>query len=241
MSLRELDEDYVRQHLEVRPGPYVLLSVSDTGCGMDEQTKARIFEPFFTTKEVGNGTGLGLSTVYGIIKQSGGHIEVESASGCGTTFRIFLPLTDQAEPADATAESLFSRPSGTETVLLVEDEPAVCALGRMALESGGYTVLTAEGPKEALSLAQQHSETIHLLITDVVMPQMNGRELAERLVQSRPELRVLNVTRSADDAVLRHGILAEKSMLLSKPFSVSMFLQKVREVLGMASQGVLST
>ncbi len=231
---RDLDEAYARQQLEVRPGSYVLLSVSDTGCGMDEKTRARIFEPFFTTKEIGKGTGLGLAMVYGIIKQSEGHIEVESEPGRGTTFRIYLPLIEEAAPVGRAVEKAASRPGGTETVLLVDDDPGVCAMGRLILQNGGYTALVAQGPEEALALAQQHRGPIHLLMTDVVMPRMSGRELAERLAKARPEMRVLYLSGHSEEAILRHGIIAEKVALVGKPFAVTELLQKVRQILGTA-------
>jgi PAS domain S-box-containing protein len=232
MTQVELDEDHARTHVEVRPGPYVQVAISDTGCGMDEKTQARIFEPFFTTKEVGKGTGLGLAIVYGVVKQSEGHIEVESAPEQGATFRLYFPLVEEAESSGEGGTSAPSWLGGTETVLLVEDDLGVCAVARLFLGRGGYNVLTAGGPEEALVLSQQYPSAIHLLIADVVMPQMNGRQLADRLAQSRPEMKVLFVSGYSDDAVLRHGLLTDQVALLQKPFTQSRLLERVREVLG---------
>jgi len=227
----ELDATYTAEHTPVRPGAYVVLSVSDTGVGMDEQTKRRIFEPFFTTKEQGKGTGLGLATVYGIVKQSGGFIWVYSEVGHGTTFKVYFPRVD--EPADVAqrAATLPASVRGTETVLLAEDAAALRAVARRVLERGGYTVLEAPSGKTALDLAVEHDGRIHLLITDVIMPEMSGRQLAERLKEQRPELKVLFVSGYTDDSIIRHGILEPGIAFLQKPFSPEVLARKVREVL----------
>jgi CheY-like chemotaxis protein len=210
-----------------------VLQVSDTGCGMDRETQARIFEPFFTTKELGKGTGLGLSTVYGVVKQSGGYIWVYSEPGRGTTFKIYLPRVDQpvtpSEPGSGQKDA-----KGTETILVVEDAPALRELTRELLESQGYTVLEAADGAEALRVAEKHQGPIHLLLTDVVMPGMDGRVLAESMVRSHPDLKVLYVSGYTDDAILRHGVLDSKIVLLQKPFTRENLARKVREVLGPA-------
>jgi two-component system, cell cycle sensor histidine kinase and response regulator CckA len=195
----ELDETYARQNANVSPGPYVMLSISDTGWGMDEKTKSHIFEPFFTTKEVGKGTGLGLSTVYGIVKQNSGHIRVHSVPGEGTTFRLYLPrLCETAELSDPPQALGTTILLGTETVLIVEDEEPLRRLARICLESNGYSVLDAPNAAAALDLAKKHDGHIHLLLTDVVMPGMSGRELAECLTDQR-ELRVLYMSGHNND------------------------------------------
>jgi PAS domain S-box-containing protein len=226
----ELDEDYASRHVGVQPGRYVMLAVSDTGQGMDAQTQSRIFEPFFTTKEHGKGTGLGLSTVYGIIKQSGGNIWVYSEVGWGTTFKVYLPRVEeveQVEPSDAQA----TLPQGTETVLLVEDEEMIRKAAREILEVSGYRVLEASGSNEALSFCQTHNEPIDLMIADVVMPQMGGRELAEQLKPIRPSMKVLYMSGYTDDAIARHGVLEAGAAFLEKPFTIKALAHKVREVI----------
>jgi len=226
-----LDDVYARQHLPMQPGSYVHLAVSDTGCGMDEATQSRIFEPFFTTKEQGKGTGLGLSTVYGIVKQSGGYIWAYSEPGQGTTFKIYLPRV--AAPADSVLPVTHwsALPQGTETLLLVEDEPEVRWLVRDMLQQLGYTILEARHGIEAQVLSIQHPGPIHLLITDVVMPQMSGREIAEQLRSEHPETKVLYMSGYTDDAVVRHGVLAAEVAFLQKPFTPEALAVKVREVL----------
>jgi PAS domain S-box-containing protein len=222
---------YVREHPEVRQGPYVLLAVGDTGCGMDLATRERIFEPFFTTKEVGKGTGLGLATVYGIVKQSGGHIEVESEVGAGSTFKIYLPRMGEALPLSEPVAKRAEPAGGTETVLLVEDEPGVRQLGRDGLRARGYTVLEAGTGEEALALAERHAGRIDLLLTDVVMPRLSGARLAERLAPQRPEMKVLFVSGYTDTALLRHGVQHGEVDCLLKPFTPEDLARKVREVL----------
>ncbi len=226
----ELDEAYARRHLGASAGRFVMLAITDTGHGMDAAVKARIFEPFFTTKEPGKGTGLGLATVFGIVKQSGGSIEVYSEPGQGTTFKVYLPRVDEAvDRTAAVAAPTLAR--GSETILLVEDDDEVRALARETLEGHGYAVIPAAAPAEALRLAGRHSGPIHLLVTDVVMPQLSGRGLAEQLTPGHRDLRVLYMSGYTSDAVVRHGVLAEGTAFLQKPFTPYSLLLKVREVL----------
>jgi two-component system, cell cycle sensor histidine kinase and response regulator CckA len=227
----DLDEAYTRNRPDARPGPHVLLAVTDTGIGMDSMTIARIFEPFFTTKEQGKGTGLGLATVFGIVSQSGGHLDVYSEVGRGTTFKVYLPrLTDAGVPDEClVASSPF--PTGAETVLLVEDDRGVRTLARSALESLGYTVLEAHNGEQGVQVALAHSGPIDLVVTDVVMPGSGGRELADRVQAARPEAKVLFTSGYTDDAVVRHGILQSNVAFLQKPFTPTSLARKVREVL----------
>jgi PAS domain S-box-containing protein len=228
----DLDEEVIRQYrLETKAGPHVRLIVSDTGVGMDSETLARIYEPFFTTKPKGRGTGLGLSTVYGIVKQSGGCIHVKSSPGHGTTFTIYLARAegaiDRTEDENGHGESL----TGTETILVAEDEPGVRSLVSHTLRQHGYTVLEAAHGVEALAISERHTKAIHLLLTDVVMPQINGRELAERLVAKHPELRVLFMSGYTDDAVLRRGLCTVDKSFLHKPFTTGTLASRVRQAL----------
>jgi PAS domain S-box-containing protein len=225
----ELDEEYARRHPEARPGRYVMLAVSDSGVGMDEAIRPHIFEPFFTTKEPGTGTGLGLSTVYGIVKQSNGNIEVYSEPGQGTTFRIYLPRVDRApetEPVPVPGEH-----AGWETILVVEDDEMVRALTCELLQEAGYTVLEARHGGDALDIAQRYHGPIHLLLTDVVMPEMGGRELAGRLAPRRAGMKVLYMSGYTSDAIVHHGVLDEREAFLPKPLTAAVLLAKVREVL----------
>jgi len=227
----ELDGQYALGQTHAPPGSYVVLAVSDTGMGMDSGTLARVFEPFFTTKPQGQGTGLGLAMVYGIVQQSGGHVWVYSEPGHGTTFKIYLPRIPGDKSAVGAREEPAARP-GAETVLLVEDEEMVRRLVRSVLELKGYTVLEASGGEEALKIAREHDGLIELLVTDVVMPGMSGRQVAERLRPLRPETRVLFMSGYTDDVVVRHGILDQEAAFIEKPFTPVGFAQKVREVLG---------
>ena len=226
-----LDEDYARARSEVRPGPYVLLAVSDTGCGMTAEVKAHLFEPFFTTKGPGQGTGLGLATVYGIVEQSGGHVAVNSEPGLGTTFRVYLPIVEAAVQVRDTRAATAPAPRGSETILLVEDDEGVRALTRHALQSSGYTVLVAREGQEALRIGQKRQEPIDLLVSDVVMPGLGGRQLSERLRLLHPEMKVLFLSGYTDDAVVRHGVLEGEVNFLQKPFSPAVLARKVRDVL----------
>ena len=227
----ELDEKFAGRYATVTPGPHVMLAVSDTGIGMDAELQARLFEPFFTTKEHGKGTGLGLSTTYGIVKQSGGSIWVYSEPGHGTTFKIYLPRCEEPleelPPAPDTREAA----PGTETVLVVEDEPEVRRLVERLLRGKGYRVLTAGSPADAVGLASAHEGAIDLLLTDVIMPGMNGRELARRLAPARPAMRVLYMSGYADAAMSQQGILPPGTAFVSKPFTPEVLARKVREVL----------
>ncbi len=227
----ELDEAFLRLHPGARPGPHVLVAVRDTGIGMDEKTQQRIFEPFFTTKEPDKGTGLGLSTVYGIVKQHEGYIAVQSEPGRGATFKIYLPRVE--EPVESTKQGLTHAgpPRGSETILLVEDDQEVRNLAREALEGSGYTVLEADAPGQALRVTERHPGPIHVLLTDVVMPQMSGRALAKQLSSSRPEMKVLYMSGYPDEALGDHGVLRIGTALLQKPFTPEDLARKVREVL----------
>jgi CheY-like chemotaxis protein len=215
----------------ITPGRYVMLSVADTGVGMDEETRSRIFEPFFTTKEVGNGTGLGLSMVYGIVKQSRGHIRVDSEPGRGTTFGLFLPRLDEQVAAPERKRKRVAPPRGSETILLVEDEDVLRRLGRRVLELGGYSVLEAREGREALHVCEEHEGPLNLVVTDVVMPRMGGRELAEQIARTSPDTKTLYVSGYTDDVVVRNGVLEKGTAFLQKPFTPSALLAKVREVL----------
>jgi CheY-like chemotaxis protein len=227
----ELDSAYAEAHFPAQPGSYVLLAVTDTGSGMDATTRSHIFEPFFTTKELGKGTGLGLATVYGVVKQSGGYIWVYSEPGQGSSFKIYLPRVTEA-PAPARAGQHGSGPvGGSETILLVEDDEMVRVLTRRMLEGRGHTVLPASRGDEALRLVGEHGKAIDLLLTDVVMPGMSGRELATRVLALRPGIKVLYLSGYTDDAIVRHGMLEPGVAFLQKPFTPDTLLRKVREVL----------
>jgi PAS domain S-box-containing protein len=227
----ELDEDYARSHPTVAPGPHVMMAVGDTGLGMTAEIQARIFEPFFTTKEMGKGTGLGLATVYGIVKQSGGSIWVYSEPDHGTVFKVYFPMVSES-PAAEQAEAVADSSSGSETILVIEDEEAVRSLVRLTLVSGGYQVLEAPDAEGALVTCAQHAGPIHLLLTDVVMPQMSGPVVASKVAALRPGIRVLYMSGYTDDAVVRHGVLTQEIPFIQKPFSPAALRKKIREVLG---------
>jgi two-component system, cell cycle sensor histidine kinase and response regulator CckA len=224
-----LDESYARLHRPQLPGPYVMLSVSDTGTGMDAETQGRIFEPFFTTKEVGKGTGLGLSTVYGVVRQSGGHIWVYSELGNGTTFKVYFPRIEETPHVEKPSAALDGSLHGEETILLVEDEEALRELTRDLLTESGYVVLEAQRPDEAVQIAKQHSAPIQLLLTDMIMPGMNGRELAERLSTFRPEIKVVYM--SGYTGFTHSGLQDLEGLLLAKPFTRDALLRKIHAVL----------
>lgn len=225
-----LSADQALSHAAVG-GPYVMLAVSDTGCGMDADLQKHVFEPFFTTKAAGKGTGLGLATVYGIVKQSEGHIWLYSEPGKGTSFKIYLPRVDEIVADQANAAGMPLAAKGTETLLLVEDEDQVRRIVQAILEQQGYDVLAAANGEEALKLAKLHGPKIHLLMTDVVMPQMSGRELAQELTALRPQLKVLYMSGYTDDAIVRHGLLDASLSFIQKPFDAATAARKVREVL----------
>jgi len=228
----ELDSTYARDHVDVKPGEYVMLSVSDTGHGMDEETRAHIFEPFFTTKEHSQGTGLGLATVHGIISQSGGHISVESELEKGTTFRIYLPRTEIVAEIISRHQGSTGSLQGSESILLVEDESMVQELAHRVLVNDGYTVMVTHDSQKALEICEQYQGSIHLLVTDVVIPgEMSGRELAERLVLLNPEMKVLYISGYPDKAIAHHGVLEAGMAFLEKPFTPDSLTRKVREVL----------
>jgi CheY-like chemotaxis protein len=225
-----LDENYARTHMGVTPGDFVMIAVSDTGHGMDAETRRRIFEPFFTTKEKGKGTGLGLATVYGIVKQTGGDIWVYSEPNRGTTFKLYFPRV--AEPAMELSASDAAQPAAaTETILVVEDEKAVRELTVRMLKRLGYKLLTASSGAEALEISGAHTGPIHLLLTDVVMPNMSGRQLADALSITRPDMKVLYLSGYTENTVIHHGVLDPDVDFLPKPFSREILGKKLREIL----------
>jgi two-component system cell cycle sensor histidine kinase/response regulator CckA len=228
-----LDQEYAESYPEVLPGDYVLLAITDTGCGMSEETKSHMFEPFFTTKPLGKGTGLGLATVFGIVKQCGGHLSVYSEVNKGTTIKIYLPPLKKETEKPAAKKSQFKIPRGTETVLLAEDEEGLRIVSRVVLQTNGYLVLEAANGEEALALAKGHSQPIHLLLADLVMPRKGGRELADEIGAIHPETKVLYMSGYTDDAVVRLGVLEADMPFLQKPFTPAALARKVREVLDM--------
>lgn len=223
----DLGESYSHEHVDVRPGSYVQLSVTDSGSGMDRETVSRIFEPFFTTKEKGRGSGLGLATVYGIVRQSGGHIWVYSEPGLGTTFKIYFPRITEADSLPQNARKPDAS-TAAETILIVEDSKLLAKVTRDFLEGDGYHVLLASNPREAIRIAENHHTPIHLLLTDVVMPDMNGRELAEHLLAKRPEMRVLYMSGYTNGILSEHAFRAEDAAFIEKPFSRDALSRKVR-------------
>ncbi|OGG54796.1 MAG: hypothetical protein A3F84_21795 [Candidatus Handelsmanbacteria bacterium RIFCSPLOWO2_12_FULL_64_10] len=226
-----LDEACARQCPDARPGSYVMLAISDTGCGMDAETRARLFEPFFTTKAQGRGTGLGLAMVYGIVTQSGGWVSVSSEPGRGSTFRVYLPRVEEVVGAGQPARSRMEPSRDTMTILLVEDEEMVRSLVRAILQGNGYTVLEAASGAEALQVNAQREDPIHLMVTDVMMPHLNGRELAERLKPLRPDMKVLYMSGYTEDEVVRQGALETSAAFLQKPFAPNDLLRKVHETM----------
>jgi two-component system, cell cycle sensor histidine kinase and response regulator CckA len=220
-----------REHGLVAPGSYIVLTVSDTGQGMDAETQSRIFEPFFTTKEKGKGTGLGLSTVYGIVKQSGGYIFADSGAGRGTRFRIYLPRVDDPTESTGTQHAAQLPGGGSETILLVEDEESVRQLVRDTLEARGYKVIEAENGEAGLRASGAYAGTIDMIITDVVMPGISGRELAQRVTEARPDTKVLYLSGYTEEAIAHEGALDPGTAFLQKPFTLQVLSRKVREVL----------
>jgi CheY-like chemotaxis protein len=227
----ELDEVYCAGHPGFVPGRFVMLAVSDDGCGMDREILAHLYEPFFTTKGVGQGTGLGLATVYGIVKQNSGFINVYSESGKGTIFRIYLPCCAIKNVPAVTDGSTRAQEGGTETILLVEDEPMILELSKDLLEELGYTVLAARTPGEAIRLAEEYAGEIQLLMTDVIMPEMNGWDLAKRLLSRYPDLRSLFMSGYTASTISKRGALEEDVHFMQKPFSMSVLSAKVRDAL----------
>jgi signal transduction histidine kinase len=227
----ELSDEHGERHLGASPGSYVMLAVTDTGSGMTKDVQQRLFEPFYTTKGVGKGTGLGLATVHGIVKQSGGDIYVYSELGHGTTFKVYFPRLTKAEPATITSEHRASAQGGSETVLLAEDDEAIRTLGARVLGSLGYNVLVARTGGEALRIVAEHKGRIDLIATDVVMPEMNGSQLVERVLEARPGIRVLFMSGYTDDEVMRRGVIDGQTAFLQKPFTPDLLAHKVREVL----------
>jgi hypothetical protein len=233
----ELDAEYAREHVPVVPGRYMMLAVSDTGAGIPPEVHARLFEPFFTTKTLGRGTGLGLATVYGIVKQSGGYIWAYSEPNQGSTFKIYLPLVDEPATTHEPVDSRTEPPTGTETVLLVDDNDAVRAIASRALRRYGYTVLEARNAEDALQLAATHAGPLHLLLTDVVMPGMSGQILARRLAEEHPGLKLIYMSGYAENAISRYGILEAGANLLQKPFTPKALGRIVRTVLDTSTTG----
>jgi CheY-like chemotaxis protein len=230
----QFDAESAALHVKIEPGPYTMLSVTDTGHGMTTEVLSKIFEPFFTTKGVGKGSGLGLSTVYGIVSQLGGTIEVFSEPARGSRFDVYLPVTAPVAGAITGTGGALLDAAGTETILVVDDEQPVARFAQRMLTAAGYTVLTAHHAGEALVVCEKYTATIHLVLTDVIMPQMSGRELADRLAQLRPQLRVLYMSGYTDDILNDNNALGAERQLLRKPFTGELLLRKVRDVLDQA-------
>jgi CheY-like chemotaxis protein len=228
---RAIGSEYCITNLEASPGEYVCLTVSDTGSGMDKETLTHIFEPFYTTKELGKGTGLGLATVYGAVKQNNGFINIYSEPGHGTTFSIYLPRYLGEEIQTQLEGKEISIPRGNETILVVEDDMAILNYAKQILESLGYTIIAENSPSEAIRIASENAGNIQLLISDVIMPEMNGRELLTALLPLSPQLKCLYMSGYTSDIIARHGILSSGVNFIQKPFSMSGFATKVREVL----------
>jgi CheY-like chemotaxis protein len=226
-----LEQDDVLSHPEIQPGPYAALTVSDTGTGMDPETLSHVFEPFFTTKELGRGTGLGLATVYGIVKQHGGHVQVRSEAGRGATFQIYLPRLTEAGAARDVAPAAAPSAAGSETVMVVEDDDAVRRLASSVLAAQGYTILEARSADEALEVASRHTGSLDLVLTDVILPGLNGRELYARLAAHSPGLRALFMSGYSGDVVARHGVLEAGVEFIEKPFAMTTLTRRIREVL----------
>jgi CheY-like chemotaxis protein len=227
----QLDAREAARQPPMRPGRYVLLTVSDTGCGIEKEMLPKIFEPFFTTKGTGKGTGLGLATVYGIVKQAGGFVWAYSDVGRGTAFKIYLPRVEEAASPPEAPETQTAR-KASETILLVEDEASLRAMTREILEEHGYRVVEAAAGSEAIEIGHRHPDPIHLLVTDVVMPGMNGRQVADAMLAARPGLRVLYMSGYTDDVIAHRGVLDQGTLFLSKPFSAQALLRRVRQALG---------
>lgn len=227
----ELDETFTRHHLDFQPGTYCALSVADSGCGMNKDTLSKLFEPFFTTKDPGKGTGLGLSIVHGIVKQSRGHILVSSEPGRGTTFNIYLPCVEAPAEVGSSSDAVSAASFGTETVLVVEDEVQVRTLESGLLEASGYHVLAASHGGEAMQICREYPGTIHLLVTDLILPQLNGRELARQAVSTRPSMKVLYVSGYPDETLVTAGVARSQVPFLQKPFASDVLLRSVRKVL----------
>jgi two-component system, cell cycle sensor histidine kinase and response regulator CckA len=225
------DEQYVRTHVGAATGPHIVLSVHDTGHGMDEQTQSHLFEPFFTTKEKGKGTGLGLATIYGIVKQSGGYIWVFSEPEHGTTFNVCFPRVEGVAAPLVSARPPVQPPTGTETILLAEDASGLLELAKKVLERYGYTVLDAPNGDEALQICERHRGAIDLLLTDVVMPGMSGRALADRVALLYPAMKVLYTSGYTDSAIVKRGVLSAGTAFLQKPYAPEVLARKVRDLL----------
>jgi two-component system cell cycle sensor histidine kinase/response regulator CckA len=227
----DLDEGYAQSRIDIKPGRYVMVAVSDTGCGMSRETVSRIFEPFFTTKPMGHGTGLGLSTVHGIVKQSEGHIEVYSEPGQGTTFKVYLPRVEGAAESRPVSRATAGRYEGDETVLVVEDEEIIRRVVCESLRMNGYTVLEVADGSQAITICERQDQPIDLLITDVIMPLMNGPELVRRVKAVRPHLLTLFISGYTDRALIHQGLREAGTAFLQKPFTPDVLVRKVREVL----------